>query len=396
MKIKKIIGEVKNKNVLLLQGPMGSFFNTLDEKFKKDEANTFRIGFNAADEYFAKSNQYTGYKDIPKNWPNFISNYYKTYKIDKLFVFGDCRFYQKYAIKIAKENNIEVYVFEEGYLRPNFITLEKYGVNDYSTIPRNREFYDNLNLDDDVILEIEHLENFGSTYNKMAWEATIYYFLGNLFYYKYPNYKHHRCFSFLKEAWVGIVNFTRKNINRIKEKHLNNYFEKELTNKYYFVPLQTYNDFQIITHSKYNSIEEFIKEVLISFSKHAPKDKYLVFKHHPMDRGKKNYKKYIDFYSNYYGIKHRVIITWDVHLPTLLKHSIGSIMINSTVGIQSLYHKAPTICLGKAIYDIEGLTSKDLSLDEFWENYKEVDQELFRKYRTYLIQTTQVNSNFYL
>src|SRR5574344_2517357 len=105
----------------------------------------------------------------------------------------------------------------------------------------------------------------------------------------------------------------------VKEKNLNQYFEKELDKKYYFVPLQTYNDFQLRVHSNYNSIEEFIKEVLMSFSKFAPGDKYLVFKHHPMDRGKKNYKKYIMFYAKQYGIKDRVVITWDVHLPTLLK-----------------------------------------------------------------------------
>lgn len=115
-----------------------------------------------------------------------------------------------------------------------------------------------------------------------------------------------------------------------------------------------------------------------------------------MDRGKKNYKKYINFYSKHYGIKDRVIITWDVHLPTLLKHSIGSVMINSTVGIQSLYHETPTICLGRAIYDIDGLTCKNMSLDDFWNNYKEVDKKLFKKFRGYLIQTTQINSNFYL
>lgn len=396
MKLDKIVGDVQNKNILLLQGPMGSYFNTLDERFTKNGANVFRIGFNAGDEYFAKSDHYTGYKDTPENWPVYIKDFLLKNNINKLFVFGDCRFYQKHAIAISKGLNIEVFVFEEGYLRPNFITLEKYGVNDNSTIPRDRKFYDNLNIDNEIIFEMEHLEYFGSTYGKMARQATLYYFLGNFFHYKYPNYHHHRCFSFFKEGWTGIKNYFRKNINIVKEKNLNQYFEKELDKKYYFVPLQTYNDFQLRVHSNYNSIEEFIKEVLMSFSKFAPGDKYLVFKHHPMDRGKKNYKKYIMFYAKQYGIKDRVVITWDVHLPTLLKHSIGSIMINSTVGIQSLYHKTPTICLGRAIYDIEGLTCKDMSLDDFWNNYKEVDYDLFKKFRGYLIQTTQINSNFYL
>ncbi|APW66484.1 hypothetical protein LPB137_11815 [Poseidonibacter parvus] len=396
MKIKKIVGDVKNKNILLLQGPMGSFFNTLDEKFTKDKANTFRIGFNAADEFFANSKNYTGYKDTPKNWGKFISNYYDKHKIDKLFVFGDCRFYQSIAVNLARKINIEIFVFEEGYIRPNFITLEKHGVNAHSIQPKNREFYDNFKLDELLIKEINQAVKFKPTFNKMAKEAIIYYWLANLFYYRYPNYIHHRNFSLWDEFKSGCLNVFRKYIYKVKEKGLNEKFKTELSKKYYFVPLQTHGDFQIKTHSKYKTIHVFIEEVLNSFAKNAPKDKLLVFKHHPVDRGRQNHAKYIRNIAYTLGIKDRVIITWDVHLPTFLKNAIGTIVINSTVGLSSLYHKTPTICLGDAIYDIEGLISKDMSIDEFWENYKEVDVELFRKYRAYLIQTTQVNSNFYL
>ena len=390
MKINKIIGNVENKNILLLQGPMGSFFNTLDKRFTKQKANTFRIGFNAGDEYFAQANHYTGYKDIKENWKSFITNYYKTHDIHKLFVFGDCRFYQAIAVKVAREFDIEVYVFEEGYIRPNFITLEKYGVNAYSAQPKNREFYDNLDLDAFPLL---NEKKFPPTFNKMAREAIIYYWVANLCSYKYPYYEHHRCFSLWKEYKAGWLNIIRKYKYKITEKGLNKNLKTNLSKKYYFVPLQTHNDFQIIQHSSYNKIEEFIKEVLTSFSQNAQKDKFIIFKHHPVDRGRKNHASYIKNIAYNLGIKDRVIITWDVHLPTCLKNAIGTIIINSTVGLSSLYHKTPTICLGDAIYDIEGLTTHT-SIDNFWENYSEVNVELFKKYRRYLINTTQINSNF--
>ena len=396
MKLMKIIDEVKDKNILLLQGPMGSYFNNLDIKFTKEGAKVFRIGFNAGDEFFAKTKRYTAYKDKPKNWTNFIKSFFITNKIDKLFVFGDCRFYQKIAIEIAKELDIQIYVFEEGYIRQNFITLEKYGVNGYSFQPKNRDFYDNLKLEDSLLTEIKESVKFKSTFIKMAREAIIYYWIANLFYFKYPNYIHHRSFSLLDEFKAGCKNIFRKYRYKIIEKGLNEKFENEFSKKYYFVPLQTHGDFQIKTHSKYKNIESFIKEVMESFVKNAPKDSILVFKHHPVDRGRKNHARYIKNLAYVLGIKDRIVITWDVHLPTFLKNAIGTIVINSTVGISSLYHKTPTICLGDAIYDIEGLTCKGISLDEFWENYKEVDIELFRKYIAYLIKTTQINSNFYL
>ena len=114
MKLRKIIGDNKNKNILLLQGPMGSYFNTLDKRFTDEKAITFRIGFNAGDEFFAKSKRYTGYKGKKEDWLKYIKKYYQVNNIDKLFVFGDCRFYQSIAINVAKELKIEIFVFEEG------------------------------------------------------------------------------------------------------------------------------------------------------------------------------------------------------------------------------------------------------------------------------------------
>lgn len=396
MKLMRFIGEVKNKNILLLQGPMGSYFNTLNNRFLDEGATVFRIGFNAGDEYFARKDAYTGYKDTPRNWPIFIKEYFQKNKINKLFVFGDCRFYQKIAVEIARVLDIEVYVFEEGYIRPNFITLEKYGVNGYSPQVKDRTFYDNLVFDDDFLKEVKSAIKFKPTFAKLAREAITYYWLVNLFYFRYPHYIHHRNISLWDEFQAGCKNIFRKYKYKITEKGLNEKFGSELSKKYYFVPLQTHGDFQIKTHSKYKNIEAFIKEVIESFAKHSPKDTLLVFKHHPVDRGRRNHANHIKNLAYIMGIKDRVVVTWDIHLPTFLKNAIGTIVINSTVGISSLYHKTPTICLGNAIYDIEGLTSHDLSIDEFWTKYKEVDTELFIKYRNYLIQTTQINSNFYL
>ncbi|MFT7860998.1 MAG: capsule biosynthesis protein, partial [Sulfurimonas sp.] len=182
---------------------------------------------------------------------------------------------------------------------------------------------------------------------------------------------------------------------KLLEQGQNRVYENELSKKYYFVALQTFEDFQIISHSDYKNIEAFILEVLESFASSAPKDTYLVLKHHPMDRGKKDYKPFIKKHAKRLGVSSRVKAVYDLHLPTLLKNAIGTITINSTVGISSLYHHTPIICTGRCFYDIEGLTSKGLTLDQFWENYTEVDEELFKKFRCYLIEKTQINGSFY-
>jgi capsular polysaccharide export protein len=85
----------------------------------------------------------------------------------------------------------------------------------------------------------------------------------------------------------------------------------------------------------------------------------------------------------------------DVHLPTCLKNAIGTVTINSTVGISSLFHRTPTITLGSAFYDIEGLTCQGMSLDRFWTHHKPPQQRLFQKFKSHIIEQTQITGSFY-
>lgn len=395
MQIFEVVGSVKDKNILLLQGPMGTFFNYLDRKFSKEGAKTFRVGLNAADEFFSDAKHFTPFRGKKYEWEKFIENYLQSHFIDMIFLFGDCRYYQALAIKVAKESGVKIFIFEEGYIRPDFIAIEANGVNNYSTLPRKREFYDTLEYSQDIECNNKNIKHFGSTYGIMALYAIVYYFMASFFRYRYPHYEHHRHLSFFLEGFYGVRNFLRKQFYRVIERGLNNLFSSRYSKQYYFVPLQTYDDFQVSRHSNYKNIEEFIFEVLLSFSKFAPKDKYLVIKHHPMDRGKKNYKSFIEKHSQEFGCKDRVKVVYDLHLPTLLNNTIATVTINSTVGISALLHNSPTKCMGRALYDIEGLTSKDISLNNFWENYTEVDSKLFQKFRCHLIQHTQINGTFY-
>ena len=358
-------------------------------------ATTFRIGLNAGDEFFADARHYTPFRGHPQEWEEFIAEFYQKHSIDMIFLFGDCRFYQATAIEVAKRYNVEVFVFEEGYIRPDFITLETNGVNDNSSLPRERSFYDKLEYNEDMGCNHKNIRHIGSSYKDMALQAVVYYIVGNFFFFRYPHYKHHRTFSAFLEAFYGIRNFIRKYKYKLIEHSAIELYKKELKKRYYFVALQTYEDFQILHHSDYESVEEFIEEVMNSFAKDAPSDRYLVIKHHPMDRGKKDYKPFIANLAKKLGIQKRVKVVYDLHLPTLLKNALGTITINSTVGISSLYHKTPTLCMGRSFYDIEGLTSKGLTISEFWTDYKGVDTVLFDKFRCYLILTTQVNGSFY-
>ncbi len=385
------ISNIKNQNILFLQGPMGNFFKEVALSFEKQGAITYKIGFNMGDWFFSKKENYIPYKGKSEEWEEYIASFLKDEKIDKIFLFGDCRFYQRVTIQVADRLGVEVFVFEEGYIRPHFITMEKHGVNDFSKIPREANFYvDRYDPKEDI----EILDAMSSTY-KRIWMSTVYFMMKDIFWFIYPHYKHHTKYNFLQEFFFGIRNVVRKSIYKLTEKSIEKILFMQEEGNYYFVPLQTYNDFQVTEHSHFNSMEEFISTVIKSFSKSSPKKTKLVIKHHPMDRGRRNYTSYIKTISEKYGVAHRVISAHDIHLPSCLKSAKGTVTINSTVGLSSLYHGTATIVLGRAIYDIEGLTCKHMSLDAFWNHATKPDKKLYEAFRHYLVKHTQLNGSFY-
>ena len=194
------IGSLQGKTVLFLQGPMGDFFKKIDSTFRQRGATTYKIGFNMGDQLFSHRDNYIPYKDSPKQWESFITDFLTEKKIDKIFLFGDCRFYQRIARKAAYKQGIDVYVFEEGYLRPHYITMEKFGVNGFSQLSRDPEFYRQLAFEE--VPEPKHAQQ---SKTKMVLSATLYYALSNVFYPQYPHYIHHRAFSAIDETSLIVI-----------------------------------------------------------------------------------------------------------------------------------------------------------------------------------------------
>ena len=165
--------------------------------------------------------------------------------------------------------------------------------------------------------------------------------------------------------------------------------------RFFVVPLQVFNDSQVRVHSDFSSVRNFLLHVLTSFSFHAPQNTSLLIKHHPMDRGFIDYGKVIKhFIKRHPKLKGRIHYVHDVPLPVFLRHGTGMVTLNSTSGISALVHNMPVITLGRANYDIPGLTFQG-SLAEFWQRPIPPDAELFHAYRQYHMNVTQINGNYY-
>jgi capsule polysaccharide modification protein KpsS len=371
---------------------MGPFFKRLSRDLEGlGDATVYKINFNAGDWLFYRGANAVNFRGTQEQWPDFLAEKINEWHIDTIYLFGDTRSYHKLAREVARRFSVKVGVFEEGYLRPHYVTLEEGGVNNRSSLSRDPDFYRNLTVPQKPQpqpIPVSH------PYCCTAWYAVCYYVAGWLGCHRFPHYVHHRSFNTLDETFLWLRAGFRKYYYRLRERGILGKLSTEYSGKYYLSPLQVHCDGQIRTCEGIPSAAFFIRRTIRSFVRNAPSGTLLVLKHHPLCRGYSDYTRLIQKLTRRYGCQDRVIYVHDLHLPTLLQHALGTIVMNSTAGLSSLWHNTPVIALGRTVYDIQGLTFQG-KLDDFWQAPGKVDQDLYRKFRSYLLKTNQINGNFY-
>ena len=172
--VKSGLSSFRGKRVLLLQGPVGPFFQRLAQDLTQAGAQVFKVNFNGGDWFFYPSNAFH-YRGTSQDWPAYFEALLDRLHVDMVMLFGDCRPIHTVAHEVAHRFGIEIGVFEEGYIRPHYITLERYGVNDNSQLSRSPITYLNSSLP-----PLEQTQPLGSTFRYAATWAVLYYFFGGL------------------------------------------------------------------------------------------------------------------------------------------------------------------------------------------------------------------------
>ena len=382
---------LSSKKVLLLQGPMGDFFSQLAVWLETKKIESYKINFNGGDWlYYHHHKNVFNYRGRMGEFSPWLHDFLLEHQIDSLVCFGDCRKYHRIANQVALDLKLQFFAFEEGYIRPNYITFEQDGVNFFSNFTQHLSQQPEVNK----LLPLDTYTNVHNDYAKLIRSAFCYYLAWSFCIAFYPYYKHHRGMTPLFELYCWFLSGLR----RIKNYHLETprfeQFLEQHSKQYYVFALQVHNDFQIRIHSDLKRMESYIEHVIESFSLNAKPEHHLVLKHHPMDRGYREYSRLIKQCTQKFNVVGRVHYFCDIHLPTLLKQSLGMVTINSTTGIQALFHGIPVKVLGRALYDLPRLTYQ-YPLSKFWNNPGVVDKVYFSHFRHELIEYSQLNGAYY-
>jgi len=377
-----------SRRVLLLQGPMGKFFAELAKHLAASGKQVHKVNFNSGDALYYPSG--TPYRGRLADWPAWLELFCRESNIDSIIVFGDCRAYHRMAKEVARDLNLQFFVFEEGYLRPNWITFEPWGVNGHSSVSSDPAHYTEQSVQG--LEEVKEIEPIDNRYFYRAMVAITYYVVTLLGMFSFWHYQHHRKIA-VSEAYRWIRSGVRKLWYSWRQRHILPKLLAQHDKHFYLFPLQVHNDSQLWFHAG-NPMASYIDQVIASFAAHAPADTVLVIKHHPMDRAYRDYSSLIRVLSQGLGVSDRVLYVHDLHLPTLLDHARAVVAVNSTVGLTAVFRGLPVKTLGRAIYDMPGLTNQ-LSLDQFWQTQQPVDLALAKRFKLKLMHTCQLRGCVY-
>ncbi len=345
---------------VMLQGPPGPFFCLLGDGMRALGATVHRINFNGGDRIDWPGEGAIDYRDTPQRWPRFFDHFLRDKGITDVMLFGDCRPLHRAAHGMAKLRNINIHVFEEGYIRPDWVTMELDGVNGHSTLPKDPQWF----LEQARTLPtVPDLPPITASFDRRVRDSYRYFHHVVTQCWRFPHYRSHRPGSILIEGvrwgWKLVVT------NRRVEKRTARALARIEGKRYFLFPLQLSSDYQIREHSPFPDMASAVHYVLDSFQHHAPADAMLLVKEHPLDAGTTIWSRFVAREAKRRGLGDRVVHIAGGDLATLAEKAAGMVTVNSTSGTFALAAGVPVKVLGDAIYDVPGVTDQGL-LDGFW------------------------------
>ncbi|MDI1295702.1 MAG: capsular biosynthesis protein [bacterium] len=372
------MADAPTKTFLFLQGPHGPYFAMLAQALRERGHVALRININGGDKVDWPG-EAVDYRGTFRNWPLFFDDFVISHHVTDLILFGDCRPYHASAHGMARLRNIRVHVVEEGYIRPDFLTLQEDGVNGNSTLPLDPQWY----LDQDRALPDydQNLPQVPSTFMARARNTTRNGLMSALMRPYFPFYNTHRPHSFLME----FVGWCAKLAMRSAEARASRQTWESVKDRPYFtLPLQLNSDYQIRVHSPFGNMRAALIFVIKSFAQHAPAGASLVVKRHPLDAGLVQWKRLTRKLARHYGVADRVFYIADWDIAEVVERSSGVVTVNSTVGTLALNSGKPVVVLGHAVYKVPGIVHGQ-DLDKFWSSPSPPDMALYSAFRRVLI-----------
>lgn len=350
------------QRALLLQGPVGWFFKSLQTELIRRNFDVKRVLFNSADAIYASRKNVVRFSGSLDDWQRWLKNEFSVNPPDIIILFGSNRPVHTVARELAKIHDIKVLSLEEGYLRSGYITCEVGGNNQHSMLSHSMK---------DVIAEgdVPQHANVGSSFYHLVAQGMIYYLWRDFTESEAEKQLYHRVTN---TPLVDSIIWTRRMMRywwaKIFEYRARRQILSGKKGHYIFVPLQTPGDSQLRIASRGWSNNKLVRETLRAV-KETGSDLHVIFKTHPLDVNSHIRTRNIKRIAAEQGMTQKTTILDSGMISLLTEHSSGMITINSTCGFSALGHGKPLLVLGDAVFRHENIATignDASSIDEFF------------------------------
>ena len=128
------------RRFLIVSAPFGPFGRVFSDVLRARGAEVSRMLFNAGDSLSWRRPGGVPFRSDAGKWPERLLQLAEDYT--DILVFGEGGAYNQAVLRNVERLNARVWVLENGYFRPDWITVEENGVNASSGLPRDRMAYD--------------------------------------------------------------------------------------------------------------------------------------------------------------------------------------------------------------------------------------------------------------
>ena len=360
---------------------------------RKAGAEVWRVGFNAGDRAFwFHPRSYIPFRGSAEQWPDTFSALIEEKGVTDIVLYGDTRPIHAQAVAEAKARGIGVHVFEEGYMRPFWVTYERGGTNGNSRL---------MDMSIAQMQETLAQSDMDAPLPPARWgDMRQHIFYGALYHWfvmfrngHYRNFRPHRSMTVTKEFQLYLRRLLLMPLQAI-DRRVATLRIKYGGFPYHLALLQLEHDSSFQMHSPFDTMPDFLEVVIEGFAAGAPRHHHLVFKAHPLEDGRVPVRRSIRQLARKHGVLDRVHYVRGGKLAQLMNDARTAVTVNSTAGQQVLWRGIPLKVFGKAVYNQPEFVS-DQPLPQFFKGATRPDHKAYKDYRRYLLETSQLPGGFY-
>jgi capsular polysaccharide export protein len=378
------------RTFLFLQGPHGPFFGSLARAMATAGARCLRAGFTAGDRAFwPRALPYIAHREGLDAWAQRLPGILADEGVTDVVLYGDTRPLHRAALDMVRARGITAHVFEEGYLRPWWVSYERGGSN------ANSPLMDLPNAAFATVAPdapVEAPDHWGDLRQHVFWGAA-YHAVVALGGRAYPGYRPHRAIGLGAEAGLWLRQILRWPVTAVTRWQRTRAIRRS-ARPWHLCLMQLDHDASYRAALPFPDTAAFVAHVIGGFAAGAPAHHLLVFKQHPLDDGRLPLARIVAEAARAAGIADRVRTIPGGQLARVLDGATSGVTVSSTAAQAALFRGLPVRAFGRTVYSRPGLTS-DQGIAAFFAAPQAPDPAAYAAFRAFLLGTSQLPGGFY-